>query len=235
MTTQMRTLGILGGMAWPSTADAYTKINEAVQERVGGVASAPLIVWSFDFAKVEELQASGRWDLAGELLADAARKLEAAGAEGLLLCTNTMHLVAPDIEAAVDIPLLHIADPTARAARSAGAWKVGLLGTRFTMEHVFYKGRLADHGLDVVVPEQPERDEVHRIIYDELVQGKIVDASRQRMVEIAHGLVAEGAEGIIAGCTEIELLLTEDDVPVPYLPTTAIHVDAAVEWILGAD
>ncbi len=233
MTSDMRTLGILGGMAWPSTADAYRRINEGVGAARGGVTSAPLILWSFDFAQVEALQAAGDWVTTGALLADAARKLQDAGAEGLLLMSNTMHIVAPDIEAAVDIPLLHIADPTARAARSAGAWRVGLLGTRFTMEHVFYKGRLGDHGLDVVVPEPADRDEVHRIIYEELVQGRIVDSSRERLIAIAHALVAEGAEGIIAGCTEIELLLHADDVPVPYLPTTTIHVDAAVEWILA--
>jgi aspartate racemase len=229
----MKTLGMLGGMAWPSTADAYRRINEAVGEHLGGVTSAPLIVWSFDFAQVERLQSAGDWDAAGSLLADAARRLEDAGAEGLMLCTNTMHLVAPFIEDAVDIPLLHIADATAKAVRSAGVERVGLLGTRFTMEHVFYAGRLREHGLDVVVPGKEDRDDVHRIIYEELVLGKITDDARRTYREVSERLVEDGAQGIIAGCTEIELLLGPADVPVPYFPTTAIHVDAAVDWILG--
>ena len=228
----MRTLGMLGGMAWPSTAEAYRLINLEIQRRLGGVHSAPLLLWSFDFAEIERLQAGDDWDAAGRLLADAARRLEAAGAEGLLLCTNTMHLVAEAIESATAVPLLHIADATADAIRADGVGTVGLLGTAFTMERDFYRGRLADHGLEVVVPDAGQRELVHRVIYDELVHGEVRDASRERYREVVNGLVEQGAEGIIAGCTEIELLLGPGDVPVPYYPTTRLHTLAAVAWIL---
>jgi aspartate racemase len=226
-------LGMLGGMAWPSTAEAYRLVNLEVQRRLGGVHSAPLVLWSFDFAEVERLQEADEWEAAGALLADAARRLEAAGAEGLMLCTNTMHLVAPAIEEATSIPLLHIADATARAIRDDGHRSVGLLGTAFTMERDFYRGRLAEHGLEVLVPDAAQREVVHRVIYDELVHGDVHDASRERYRDVVTDLVARGAEGIIAGCTEIELLLGSDDVEVDYYPTTRLHTLAAVDWILG--
>lgn len=229
----MRTLGLLGGMAWPSTLEAYRLLNEEVGRRLGGTHSAKLLVWSADFAEVEALQATGRWDDAGELLAGAASRLRSAGAEGLLLCTNTMHRVADAIEAAVDVPLLHIADATASRVLEDGARRVGLLGTRFTMEETFYRGRLGDHGLDVLVPSEPDRAEVHRVIYDELVHGRVEADSRVAFMRIIDRLVAAGAEAVIAGCTEIELLLGPDDVPVPLYPTTRVHVLAAVDWMLA--
>ena len=231
----MRTLGMLGGMGWPSTAEAYRLLNLEVQRRRGGGHSAPLLLWSADFAEIHALQAAGDWDGAGRVLADAARRLEEAGADGLLLCTNTMHRVAPAIEAATTIPLLHIADATAAAIRRDGLERVGLLGTAFTMEGTFYRGRLIDHGLDVVVPDEADRALVHRVIYDELVHGEVRDASRDAYREVVDRLVARGAQGVIAGCTEIELLLGPDDVAVAWYPTTRIHVLDAVDWILGDD
>lgn len=228
----MRILGILGGMAWPSTADAYRLINEEVGRRLGGVHSAPLLVVSFDFAEIEELQATGRWNEAGRVLADGAARLERAGAQGLFLCTNTMHKVAAAIEAATSIPLLHIADATAAAVRAAGVQRVGLLGTRFTMEDDFYQDRLIEQGLDVLVPDAAQRETVHRVIYEELVKGQVHRQSRKRYLEIIDSLVDRGAQGVIAGCTEIELLIGPDDVAVPYFPTTRIHVLAASDWIL---
>lgn len=228
----MRTLGILGGMGWPSTAEAYRLLNTEVQRRTDGAHAAPLVVWSFDFAEVHRLQAADDWDAAGRLLADAARRLEVAGAEGLLLCTNTMHRVADAITDATDIPLLHIADATAAVVRGDGVERVGLLGTAFTMEGDFYRGRLEDHGLDVVVPGAQDRALVHQVIYDELVQGQVHDASRRAYLEVVDRLAAAGAEGIIAGCTEIELLLRPDDVTLPLYPTTRLHTLAAVDWIL---
>lgn len=228
----MRTLGILGGMAWPSTAEAYRLINITVHERLGGTHSAPLLVWSFDFAEIEALQASGDWDAAGRVLAEAARRLEDAGAQGLLLCTNTMHRVADAIEDATTIPLLHIADATAAAITADGQRTVGLLGTAFTMEGDFYRGRLERHGLEVVVPDPGDRELVHRVIYDELVHGQVEPRSRDRYLEIIQRLAARGAEGIIAGCTEIELLVGADDIDLPYYPTTRLHTLAAVDWIL---
>ncbi|TVR24848.1 MAG: aspartate/glutamate racemase family protein [Nitriliruptor sp.] len=228
----MRTLGLLGGMAWPSTAEAYRAINLGVAARLGGTHSAPLLVWSADFAEVEQLQRAGAWEEAGALLADAAQRLEAAGAEGLMLCSNTMHRVAEAIEAAVAVPLLHLADATAEAVRADGLTRVGLLGTRFTMEESFYRGRLADHGLEILVPDAPDRDVVHRVIYQELVQGRTTSRSREEYLRIISQLLERGAQGVIAGCTEIELLITADDLPVAYYPTTALHAAAAVAWIL---
>lgn len=228
----MRTLGLLGGMAWPSTAEAYTLLNEHVAQRLGGTHSARLLVWSTDFADIERLQAAGHWDTAGQILADAAQRLEAAGAEGLLLCTNTMHRVADAIEAAVDIPLLHIADATAQRIRADEHVRVGLLGTRFTMEEAFYRDRLADHGLEVLTPDADDRAEVHRIIYDELVTGLVTDTSRSTYIEISNRLATAGAQAIIAGCTEIELLLRPEDLAVPLYPTTRLQVLAAADWML---
>lgn len=230
----MRTLGLLGGMAWPSTAEAYRLLNEQVARRLGGTHSARLLVWSADFADIETLQAEGRWDTAGQILAEAARRLEAAGAEGLLLCTNTMHRVADAISGAVDIPLLHIADATAQRIQADGHVQVGLLGTRFTMEEPFYRDRLTDHGLRVLTPDADDRADVHQIIYDELVLGLVSDTSRRRYVEVADRLVEAGAQAIIAGCTEIELLLRPEDLHVPLYATTRLHVLAAADWMLGA-
>lgn len=229
----MRTLGLLGGMAWPSTMDAYRRINEGVHRRLGGHHSAPLLIRSFDFAEIAELQERDDWAAAGALLAGAAATLESAGAEGLLLCTNTMHRVADVVEEAVSIPLLHIADATAARIRADGGARVGLLGTRFTMEQPFYVDRLRAAGIEVLVPDPARRAEVHRVIYDELVHGRIEATSRELYRETIGELTASGAEGIIAGCTEIELLITDADVPGPYYPTTAIHTDAAVAWIVG--
>ena len=228
----MRTLGLLGGMAWPSTLEAYRAINEGVAARLGGAHSARLVVWSVDFAEVEAHQRAGQWEAAGALLADAACRLEGAGAEGLLLCTNTMHRVADAIERAVDIPLLHIADATAAATLAAGVERVGLLGTRFTMEQAFYRDRIAAHGIEVVVPPPAAREQVHRIIYEELIHGRTTPASRAASLEVIAALAEDGCQGVIAGCTEIELLLGPDDVDLVWLPTTRIHAEHAVDWML---
>lgn len=229
----MRTLGILGGMGWPSTAEAYRSINTEVGRRLGGAHSAALVIWSFDFAEVHRLQAEDDWPKAGRLLADAAAKLETAGAEALMLCTNTMHRVAPAIEAATTVPLLHIADPTAEAVRRDGIERVALLGTRFTMEGEFYRGRLEAHGLDVIVPDADQRQRVHDIIYAELVHDVIRSESREAYLEVIADLQERGADGVIAGCTEIELLVSAHDVGLSYYPTTHLHTLSAVDWILG--
>ncbi|MYN17400.1 amino acid racemase [Rugamonas sp. FT107W] len=230
----MKTIGLIGGMSWESTVPYYRQVNETVKEHLGGLHSAKVVLYSVDFHEVERLQHAGDWDAAGALLADAARALRAAGADFLVLCTNTMHKVAPAIEAAVDIPLFHIADPTAAAIKQAGHSKVGLLGTRFTMEQAFYKDRLRErHGLDVIVPGQHDRDIVHRIIYEELCLGRIVDASRAEYRRIIAGLVEQGAQAIILGCTEISLLVAPQDADVPLFDTTAIHARTAAEWALA--
>lgn len=228
----MRTLGMLGGMAWPSTVEAYRAINEGVAARLGGHHSAPLLIASLDFAEVEALQAAGDWHGAGTLLAEVAARLEGAGAEGLMLCTNTMHRVAGAIEDAVGVPLLHIADATAERVRADGVERVGLLGTRFTMEQDFYRRRLEAAGLEVLVPPASERETVHRTIYDELVAGQVREDSRARFLAIIDGLAGLGAQGVIAGCTEIELLVGPEHVALPYYATTALHAEAAVAWML---
>ena len=231
----MKRIGLIGGMSWESSIEYERIINEEVRTRLGGTHSADLIIRSFDFAVIEDLQASGDWQGAGELLADAARDLEHCGAEILVLCTNTMHRLAADISDAVSVPLLHIADATAADIHRCGVRTVGLLGTKYTMEAEFYAGRLASqHGLDVRTPNETARNEVHRIIYDELVQGVIDDDSRQTYIDIASELIDGGVEGIIAGCTEIELLLRGDDLNVPYFPTTRLHATAAVDLALAS-
>jgi aspartate racemase len=231
----LQTIGMIGGMSWESTVPYYRLVNETVRERRGGLHSARVILYSVDFDDVERLQHAGRWDDAGELLAGAARALQSAGADFLVLCTNTMHRVAGAIEAAVRIPLLHIADPTAAAIRRAGIRTVGLLGTRFTMEQDFYSGRLRErHDLAVLVPDAAEREQVHRIIYEELCVGRIEAASREAYRRIMAGLAARGAQGIILGCTEISLLVGEHDAPVPLFDTTALHARAAAERALGS-
>lgn len=229
----MKLIGLLGGMSWESTAEYYRLANELVRDRLGGLSSARVLLHSVDFADIEALQASGDWDAAGALLAGAARSLEAGGAELLVLCTNTMHKVAPAIEAATTIPFLHIGDVTARAVTAAGIERVGLLATAYTMEQDFLRDRLAEHGLTVLVPSADDRAEVHRVIYEELVLGVIRDSSREAYRAVIDRLVAAGAEGVILGCTEIELLIGPDDSPVPVFPTTRLHVTAAVEAALA--
>jgi aspartate racemase len=231
----MRTIGMLGGMSWESTAEYYRLANELVAERLGGYHSARILLHSVDFADVERLQAAGAWAEAGTLLARSARALQDAGAEVLVLCTNTMHLVADAIEAAISIPFLHIADTTAAAVRAADVGRVGLLGTAFTMEQAFYRDRLASHGLDVVVPEAADRALVHRIIYDELVHGVVTEASREAYRGVIARLVDRGAQGVILGCTEIELLVGAADSPAPVFPTTRLHVEAAVAAALEGE
>ncbi len=229
----MKVIGLLGGMSWESSIVYERIINEEVRRRLGGVHSADLLIRSYDFAGIEQLQSAGEWDQAGRLLANGARTLEAAGAELLLLCTNTMHTVADMIAAAVGIPFIHIADPTAAAINAAGLRQVGLLGTRYTMERDFYRGRLEQiHHLGVLVPEEPDRTLVHQVIYDELVQGIIRDESRARYLQVIGRLRQRGAEGIIAGCTEIELLVHGDQAGLPYFPTTRLHALAAVDSAL---
>ena len=231
----MKTIGLIGGMSWESTVPYYRLINETVKERLGGLHSARLILYSVDFHDVERLQHAGDWVAATALLAQAARSLEAAGADFLVLCSNTMHKVATDIEAAVGIALLHIADPTAEAIKHAGYTSVGLLGTRFTMEQDFYRERMRQrHGFQVVVPDLPEREQVHRIIYDELCLGKIVPASRDIYRQVMAKLADQGAQVIILGCTEISLLVGPDDSSLPLFDTTAIHARKAAEWALRA-
>ncbi|MEY9847017.1 aspartate/glutamate racemase family protein [Streptacidiphilus sp. MAP5-3] len=229
----MRTIGLLGGMSWESTAEYYRVVNGGVRERLGGLHSARCVVYSVDFAEVERLQVEGRWEEAGALLAEAARSLEAAGAEIVVLCTNTMHKVADAITAAVSVPLLHLADATAAAVRAQGLRRVGLLGTSFTMEQSFYRDRLASHGLVVDVPGPEARALVHHVIYDELCLGVVNDASREAYQQVIADLVALGAEGIVLGCTEIELLVGPEDSPVPVFATARLHAEAAVDFALG--
>ncbi len=224
----MKLIGMLGGMSWESTAQYYRLANELTRERYGGLHSARLLVHSVEFAQVERLQAESRWDEAGALLAAAARGLEAGGAELLLICTNTMHKVADQVEAAVDVPLVHLGDATADAVVAAGLTTVGLLATAYTMEQDFYRERLATHGLEVLVPDAPDRAEVHRVIYEELCVGVVDPASRERYLAVIDRLVSAGAEGVILGCTEIELLISQQDCAVPVFPTTRIHVEAAL-------
>lgn len=233
---RQKVIGLLGGMSWESSAEYYRIVNQRVQERLGRTASARCLLWSFDFAEIEGLQQQGRWDVATELMVDAARRLEAAGAELLVLCTNTMHRMAAEIEGAVTIPLLHIADPTGESVRAAGIRRVGLLGTAFTMEQGFYRERLeARFGLQVLVPDADDRATVHRIIYDELVQGRVEPASRAAYREVIARLVERGAEGVVLGCTEIMLLVRPEDSAVPLFDTTTLHAEAAVEAALASD
>lgn len=230
----MRMIGLIGGMSWESSAEYYRILNQGIRDRLGPTASARCLLWSFDFAEIEALQHRGDWDGLTDRMVDAARRLETAGADLLLICTNTMHRMAPSIEAAVAIPLLHIADPTAERIREAGIRTVGLLGTAFTMEQDFYKGRLAgQHGLDVIVPDEADRATVHRVIYDELVAGQVVPASREAYRAIIGRLVEAGAEAVILGCTEIMLLVQPEDSPVPLFDTTALHAEAAIARALA--
>lgn len=229
----MRCIGLLGGMSWESSIEYERMINQGVRERLGGIHSADLLIRSYDFAAIKALQVAGRWDEAGELLAADARRLQDAGADLIVLCTNTMHVCAPAIEAAIDVPFLHLADATARAVLDAGIHRVGLLGTRYTMEQDFYRGRLAGHGLGVLVPDEPDRTTVHDIIFSELVRGELREESQRAYLDVIERLLEAGAEGVIAGCTEIELLVGAGDVSVPWFPTTRLHADAAVEAALA--
>jgi aspartate racemase len=227
-------IGLIGGMSWKSSAEYYRLINEGVRDRLGGLHSARCLMWSFDFADIEVLQRTDRWDDAAALMIDAAQRLERGGADFLVIATNTMHIAAPQLAAATSLPLLHIADPTAERIKAAGLRRVGLLGTAFTMEQDFYKGRLArEHGLDVLVPDAADRAVVHRIIYEELVQGRILEASREAYRGVIANLVAAGAEAIILGCTEIMLLVGAEDSPVPLYDTTGLHAEAAVARALA--
>ena len=230
----MLTIGLLGGMSWEASIEYERLINEEVRRRLGGVHSAELVIRSYDFATIEELQSRDDWDAAGEFLAADARALERAGAELIVLCTNTMHRVADRIEAAIEVPFLHIGDATARGVVAAGVEVVALLGTRYTMEREFYRDRLVAHGLTVLVPDPEDRDKVHDVIYQELVRGEIRADSRRAYLEIIDRLRRRGAQGVIAGCTEIELLVAPDDVDIAFFPTTRLHAMAAVEAALGA-
>ena len=227
-------IGLLGGMSWQSTALYYRLLNEGTSERLGGLHSSDCVLVSIDFDEIAGLQPAGRWAEAGELLAGAARRVEAAGADLVLVCTNTMHKVADQIQEAIGIPLLHIVDVTAAEARRLGLTRLGLVATSFTMEQPFYRERLESHGLEVLVPDAPGRELVHRVIYDELCRGVFEPSSRARVAEVIAGLVEQGAEGVVLGCTEIELLIGSDDCSVPVLPTTHLHAAAALDATLGA-
>ncbi len=229
----MRTVGLLGGMSWESSALYYRLLNEAVRDRLGGLHSARCVLLSVDFAEIERLQVTGAWDRAGQLLAADAQALQAAGADVVLLCTNTMHRVADALTDVLGVPLLHIGDVTAEAVRAAGLDRVGLLGTAFTMEQPFLVDRLAAHGLEVLVPGADDRAEVHRVVYEELCLGVVREESRRRYREVVGRLAARGAQGVVLGCTEIELLIGPGDVELPVFPTTRLHVDAAVAVALA--
>ncbi len=229
----MKTIGLIGGMSWQSTIPYYRILNESVRDALGGFHSARVILYSVDFAEIEELQRDGRWDESAVQLTRVARALEGAGADVLVIGTNTMHIVADEIAAGIGIPLLHVADATAAAVLGSGARTVGLLGTRFTMEKEFYRQRLESHGLRVVIPEQSDRDQVHRVIFEELVLGRVEAESRTSYRRIVAGLIANGAEAIIFGCTEIGLLIDQSDSAVPVFDTTTIHAQAAARWALG--
>jgi len=229
----MKTIGLIGGMSWESTVPYYRIINETVRAKLGGLHSARCVLWSFDFEEIEGLQHRGDWDELTRQMIHAARAIERAGADFLVICTNTMHKMADDVQAAVDIPLLHIADATADTIRAAGLSKIGLLATRFTMEEDFYKGRLREkHGLDVLIPDEADRRVVHEVIYNELCAGHVNEQSRQKYRAIIQRLTEAGAQGVILGCTEIGLLVRPEDSPVPLFDTTPIHARAAVEFAL---
>jgi aspartate racemase len=225
----VRTIGLLGGMSWESTALYYQLLNEGAATRLGGLHSAPIVLHSVDFAPIEQMQVAGRWDEAGSILADAARGLVSAGAELVALATNTMHKVSAPIEAAIEVPFVHLIDATATALTHDGLSRVGLLATGFTMEDGFYAERMRQHGIDVLVPDPDDRAEVHRVIYEELCLGLMRDSSRDRYLDVARRLEDSGAQGLVLGCTEIELLLRPGDTTLRQYPTTAIHVDAILD------
>ncbi len=230
----MRTIGMIGGMSWESSVEYYRIVNEAVHEALGGVHSAKSVMVSVDFAEIEALQHAGRWDEATRTMVLAAQQVQAGGADFVVICTNTMHKMADDVQAGIRIPLLHIADATAGAVKARGLHKIGLLGTKFTMEEDFYRGRLVEkHGLDVLIPQADDREIVHRIIYGELVLGKINLQSRAEYLRIIENLARDGAEGVILGCTEIGLLVKDEDCALPLFDTTRIHALAAVDYALA--
>ena len=230
----MKTVGMLGGMSWESTASYYKALNEGVKSRLGGLHSAKICLYSVDFDEIEKLQHQGKWSETALILAEAARSVERGGADFLMICTNTMHKVVPEIESQISIPILHIADATAESLVQDGVTKVGLLGTRFTMEQDFYKGRVSEKfGIDVVVPTADEQTVVHDIIYQELCLGEIKSESRDRYLKIIANLHAQGAQAVILGCTEIALLVKQSDTSVPLYDTTEIHAAHGVEWALG--
>jgi len=229
----MKTIGLIGGMSWESSIEYYRIINQLVRERLGGLHSAKSVMYSVDFAEIETLQREGRWEEATQFMVEAARQVERGGADFVVICTNTMHKMADRVQGQLGIPLLHIADATAEMIKARGLGRIGLLGTRFTMEGDFYRGRLVEkHGLEVLIPAEREREIVHRVIYDELVVGKINPSSKIRYLDIIRGLVGDGAAGIILGCTEIGLLVGEGDIDIPVFDTTLIHATAAVEYAL---
>ena len=230
---KQRTLGIIGGMSWESTESYYRLINEGIKAELGSLHSADLLIHSVDFAPIGELQAQGAWDEMGAILANSGKRLQAAGAQGLLIATNTMHKVIDDVQAATNLPIIHIADATAKAIQAQGLTKIALFGTQFTMTQDFYKQRLIDAGLQVLIPENDARAEVHRIIYDELCQGQFLDSSRQYYSQVIKDLANKGAEGVILGCTEIGLLIQQADSPIAVFDTTAIHAAAAVDFLLS--
>jgi aspartate racemase len=230
----MKTIGLIGGMSWESSLEYYRLINQSVREQLGGQNNARSLMVTVNFEEIEQMQREGLWDDSAAVLADAARSLERGGADFFLICTNTMHLVAPAVQQAVSIPLVHIASATAERICAAGITRVGLLGTRFTMEKDFYKGILsAQYGLEVLIPDAESRAEIHRVIYDELCQGIIRPESRQTFAGIMGGLAAQGAQGVILGCTEIPMLVKAEDSPVPLFDTTRIHAEKAVELALA--
>jgi len=230
----MKTIGLIGGMSWESSLEYYRIINETVREKFGGLHSAKCVMYSVDFAEIEELQSHGKWDKATKFMIDAAKHVEDGGADFVVICTNTMHMMADEVQKHINIALLHIADATAGRVKSQGLKRVGLLGTKFTMEEDFYKGRLIEkHGLDVIIPNDDEREIVHRVIYEELCLGEIKPSSKAKYIGIINDLVENGAEGIILGCTEIGSLVSQEDVQIPLFDTTEIHAVAAVEYALG--
>lgn len=230
----MKTIGLIGGMSWESSLLYYQIINETVRERLGGLHSAQCLLWSFDFAEIEALQAAGDWDGATQRMIDAARALERGGADCIVICTNTMHRMAEEVQNAVDLPLIHIADATAQQVKAQGIHNIALLGTRYTMEQAFYKGRLIDNfGLNVLIPDSGGVQIVHDIIYDELVVGVVNDDSRQQYQAVIDRLAGQGAQGVILGCTEITMLIKPEHTALPVFDTTYLHAVAAVDWALG--
>lgn len=230
---EMKTIGLIGGMSWESSLEYYRILNRLVKEKLGGFHSAKCVMYSVDFEEIEKLQHKGKWDELTDLMIDAAQRVEKAGADCVVICTNTMHKMAPEVQTNINIPLLHIADVTAEEIKNRGQKMVGLLGTKFTMEQDFYKGRLIEeHGIHVVIPDEEQRKVIHHILYDELVQGEISETSKNKFKEIIASLQSRGAEGIILGCTEIPLLVKQKDYDIPLYDTTFIHARAAVEWSL---
>lgn len=232
----MKVIGLIGGMSWESTAVYYKIINDEIKERLGGLQSAKILLYSVNFHEVQSMQSEGRWEEATEIMCDAANRVERGGADCLLICTNTMHKMAFEVKECVKIPLIHIADATAAKIKKSGIRKIGLLGTKYTMEEAFYKGRLIEeYGLEVMIPPKADRDVVQRVIYDELCMGKIIEDSRKQFIGIIEALHALGAEGVILGCTEISLLVDQGDSPLPLFDTTEIHARAAVDFALRDD